>query len=125
MIDAFLGKADKNLQAAKVCFENELYDATANRAYYAAFQAAVAALASQGVKKERLDHKWVQAQFNARFIKKEKKIPGQLKSFLPKMIVIRERADYKSGGVSKALASKQIDRAEEFVLAVRKALSND
>ena len=32
----FLTKAKENLTAAQVCFDNELFNACANRAYYAA-----------------------------------------------------------------------------------------
>ncbi|OQX20714.1 MAG: hypothetical protein BWK80_35515 [Desulfobacteraceae bacterium IS3] len=38
----FLNKAEENLTAAQICFENGLYNACANRAYYAALHAAVA-----------------------------------------------------------------------------------
>lgn len=48
----FLKKAQDNLALVKYCFENGYYDASANRAYYAAFQAAIAALAAQGITKE-------------------------------------------------------------------------
>ncbi len=44
----FLAKAEENLTAAQVCFENGLFNACANRAYYAALHAAVAALAHKG-----------------------------------------------------------------------------
>ena len=40
MVDEFLQKAGKNLESARLCFENTLYDASAGRAYFAAFQAA-------------------------------------------------------------------------------------
>jgi len=35
----FLNKTKENLTAAQVCFENGLFNACANRAYYAALQA--------------------------------------------------------------------------------------
>ncbi len=34
----FLTKAKENLRAAQICFENGLYNACANRFYYAALQ---------------------------------------------------------------------------------------
>ena len=45
MKSEFLAKAKENLTAARLCFENGLYNACANRTYYAALQAAIAALA--------------------------------------------------------------------------------
>jgi len=41
----FLNKAKENLTAARICFDNGLYNACANRSYYAALHAVVAALA--------------------------------------------------------------------------------
>ncbi len=46
----FLARAEENLTAARICFENGLYNACANRAYYAALHTAVAALAHRGDK---------------------------------------------------------------------------
>jgi len=59
----FSDKAKENLKAAQICFDNGLFNACANRAYYAALQAAVAALAHRGVKRDKIDHGQVQADF--------------------------------------------------------------
>jgi len=56
----FLAKAEQNLRAAELLFENGLYDASANRSYYAALHAAVAALSGAGIKTERISHDTVQ-----------------------------------------------------------------
>ncbi len=37
----FLAKAEENLTAVRICFENGLHNACANRAYYAALHATV------------------------------------------------------------------------------------
>jgi uncharacterized protein (UPF0332 family) len=39
-----LEKALESLRAAELCFQEKMYNSTANRAYYAMFQAAVFAL---------------------------------------------------------------------------------
>ncbi|OQX23822.1 MAG: hypothetical protein BWK80_24025, partial [Desulfobacteraceae bacterium IS3] len=44
----FLSKAKENLKIAQLSFDNECYNACANRSYFASFQAAVAALAAHG-----------------------------------------------------------------------------
>ena len=118
----FFRKALDNLSAAKLLFENGLYDASANRAYYAAFHGAVAALAAKGITRDRLDHEWVQSQFNGRLIKREKVFPGKIKSFLSEMQAIRNIADYKLANVNRKMASRQIDRAEEMVRPIGKVL---
>jgi uncharacterized protein (UPF0332 family) len=62
MIQEFFSKAKENLTAATLLFENGLYNASANRAYYAAFQATLAALARIGIiENERNSHKTTQS----------------------------------------------------------------
>lgn len=111
----FLMKAQDNLALAKYCFENGYYDASANRAYYAAFQAAIAALAAQGIMNDKYEHKWVQASFNRALIRQKKIYPSRLSSALLDMLFIRNRADYLDEPLSKKLATGQLALAEEFV----------
>jgi uncharacterized protein (UPF0332 family) len=125
MVNAFFRKAEKNLAAAEICFENNLYDAAANRAYYAVFQAAVAALAHYGIQKKRLDHEWAQAQFNGKLVKRRKVFPGKLKSYLPDMQALRDLADYKTDSVSKKDASRQNEKAREMLRFIGKEIQND
>jgi len=120
MITEFFQKAQKNLKAAQVLSDQELYDASANRAYYAAFQTAIAALASQGVRNDKNSHSWVQANFNGRFIQKRKVFPRHLRSYLPDLLFIRNKADYQQESLSQKAASRQLRKAEEFVRTVRK-----
>jgi len=68
----FLNKAQENFKAAQISFDNECYNACANRAYFAAFQAAVAALVDKGIKSEKNEHAWVQSEFNFQLIKRKK-----------------------------------------------------
>jgi uncharacterized protein (UPF0332 family) len=49
----FLAKAKENLKIAQISFENECYNAGANRAYFASFQSAIAALADQGIRSKK------------------------------------------------------------------------
>ena len=115
MIREFIDKAHANLSAAQLCFENDLLDAAANRAYYAAFQAAVAALASEGVKKDQLDHKWVQAQFSQKLIKRKKIFPRRFRSYLLESQSVRNTADYEADHVTRNDAKGQIQRAREII----------
>jgi uncharacterized protein (UPF0332 family) len=43
-------KAQESLRAAELCYTEKLYNSTANRAYYAMFQATVVALERVGVR---------------------------------------------------------------------------
>jgi len=123
MTTEFFYKAKNNLNAARLCFDNGCYDACANRAYYAALQAAVAALADKGIKRDRVEHKWVHADFAGKLIRSRKIYPAKLKSFLPDMIAVREQADYKAESVSKQEAAHQLRKSEEFLTIVEKELT--
>jgi uncharacterized protein (UPF0332 family) len=113
----FLAKANENIKAAELLFDHELYNASANRAYYAAFQAAIAALIDAGVsaKTEGLSHQAVQAKFNGTLIGQRKIYPGHLKSYLVDLHTIRGIADYQARPVPKKVALRQLRRAKEFV----------
>ncbi len=119
---AFLQKALDNLSVARYCFEHGFNDAAVNRAYYAAFQAAIAALAHAGITNAKNDHKWVQANFNSGLIKRRKVYPSHLKSYLGDMLTFRNLADYSANNLSKKIAGEQLIRAEDFVLNIRKEL---
>jgi len=43
-------RAQGALKAAQLCLEQQLSDSAANRAYFAAFQSAICALETQGIK---------------------------------------------------------------------------
>lgn len=80
MAPAFLDKALANLTAAQHCFDRNLYEASANRAYCAAFQAAVAALQANGIRSDKNENKWVQASFSRELIHRRKIYPRKLRS---------------------------------------------
>jgi len=122
MKNGFLDKAKTNLTVAQICFDREFYDACANRAYYAAFQAAVAALADKGIKRDKADHKLVQADFSEKLIKRQKIYPGKLKSYLMDMQGVRNQADCSHASVSRKLAFQQIHKAEELITIIGKEL---
>lgn len=116
MKEEFLHKAEENLKIAQISFELECYNASANRAYFAAFQAAIAALADKGVlSKGRNDHKWVQSEFNLRLIKREKLYPSDFKKYLFDMQSVRNLADYSDQNIGKKIACKQLERATELI----------
>ncbi len=45
----FVNKALENIKIAEIAFDNDCYNASANRSYYAAFHAAIAALYNLGI----------------------------------------------------------------------------
>ncbi len=118
----FFKKAQNNLRAAQICFDNGLYDASVNRAYYAALQAAVAALASRGLKRAKADHKKIQADFSENLIRKQKIYPARVRSYLMDMQAVRNEADYTGLVISQRLSHKQIDKAAQLIALIRKEL---
>ncbi len=122
MQEELLSKAKENLGAAQNCIDNGFYNACANRTYYAAFQAAIAALADKGIRSDKNSHTWVQAAFSEELIRKRKIYPGKLKSYLMNMQIVRNQADYTRKQISKKIASRQVTKAKEFVEAIMKEL---
>jgi uncharacterized protein (UPF0332 family) len=115
LIPEFLAKAQENLHDAERALEEGRYNASANRAYYAAFQAAIAALAQENIIHEKNPHSWVEAQFSERLIKARKYYPAKLASHLLDMQRIRDNADYKPIMTSKKTAKEQIYLSREFL----------
>jgi uncharacterized protein (UPF0332 family) len=76
----YLVKARENLQIAEYSFEQKCFNVCASRAYYAMLQAALTALAEEGIRAPgaRIDHGWVQASLNERLIKRKKVYPSRL-----------------------------------------------
>ncbi|MCP4344717.1 MAG: HEPN domain-containing protein [Desulfobacterales bacterium] len=123
MKQEFLSKAKENLKIAQLSFEHNCYNACANRAYYAAFQAAIVALASRGIQSEKNDHAWVQSEFNLKLIKRKKIYPGKIKAYLLDMQEIRNKADYSEKNIGEKTAGRQISRAKEMIELIEKELT--
>ena len=80
----FLEKAEECLLTAETEFLNARYNSCANRAYYACFQAAIAALLEAGIRASgpQWSHEFVPGQFVGMLINRRKLYPGQLRSSL-------------------------------------------
>jgi uncharacterized protein (UPF0332 family) len=127
MKHAFLTKAQENLAVAEWAYTNGHYNATANRTYYAAFQAAVAALAHFGwpFQASRLEHRTIQNAFVTELIHRRKIFPNPLKSALPTLQEARDEADYEPQSISKNLATKQLRIAKEWLKVIQEEIEHD
>ncbi len=123
MKNEFMNKARENLKAARVCFDNELFNACVNRAYYSALQGAVAALAHAGIKRSKVDHGQVQADFSRELIHRRKIYPAKLKSYLSDMQLVRNQADYTGEMISRKVSLKWLAKAEELLKYTEKEIS--
>jgi uncharacterized protein (UPF0332 family) len=115
-------RAEENLQAASLLLQAGLSNASANRAYYAAFHAAAAFILASGLSVE-IDHRKVQALFNNEFINRRKVFPAQYKAALAEMQKIRNNADYEAEGVSKTKATEQVRTATNFLSIIKEKLT--
>ena len=113
-------KAQESLSAAELCFKDKLYNSTANRAYYAMFQAAVVALERAGIHatKGSWGHDTLQAVFADQLIHQRKQYPRHISSFLPNGLQIRQLADYNREMLSERKARNILKWAREFVKLV-------
>ena len=118
----FWQKAQENLADAEAAFEKGRFNASANRAYYAALQAAIAALANEGFASEKISHEWVQSVFNRELTYRKKIYSAQMRSVLLDMQEVRNVADYKRMMLKKSDSKIQLENAKEFVQSIQKRL---
>ena len=129
MIDfsSFWIKAYENLRVAQLCFDNGFYNACANRAYYAMYQAAIAILIANGFPptQKHIDHGWVQSVFARELINRKKIFPGKFRRYLFDSQIIRNDADYDEASINQKTAKRQLNRCREFVDSIRQEIKND
>lgn len=121
LIEVFSAKSQENLASAASELANRRYNACANRAYYACFQVAIAALLRAGIApsgSRGWGHDFVQARFAGQLIGRHKQYPTALRTTLPQLAELREKADYGHTLVSQAQAARALTRAEAFVQSV-------
>ncbi len=120
---AYLAKADESLAGAERECAVGASNNCANRAYYACFQAAIAALIRIGVGPSPGDERWrhdaVQAQFIQHLINRRKRYSADMRGTLERGARLRATADYQRDQVSAAQATRGLRRAQAFVSAVR------
>jgi uncharacterized protein (UPF0332 family) len=128
VIDAdavFLTKAVESLAGAEAAFLNRRYNNTANRCYYACFQAGIYALVKAGVRpagrSNQWNHAFVPAQFDGQLINRRKLYPADLRSVIARNYLLREAADYTQTLVSQTEAMRALGRARQLLAAVAAA----
>src|SRR5512135_1654398 len=117
----YIEKAQENLNSAESELANRRYNASANRAYYACFQAAIAVLIPRGlVPREHWNHQFVQSRFAGDLVARRKLYPAQLADSFNRLMLLRHDADYKPTMVSHKQATRALRDARQFVTAVVK-----
>ena len=124
----FLGKAQESLRDARSAYEEGRYNTSANRSYYAVYQAAIHALLVEGIGPprgtDRWEHDFVHGQFNGQFIHRRHRYPADLRGVLLENLQVRTRADYTTESVTRVAASRALQRAERFVGAIVQSQGN-
>lgn len=100
------------MKIAEIAFENNCFNASASRAYYAAFHAAIASIYSLGIE-PRIEHKSVHAIFADNYVNRRKIIPSKYKRYLMDLQDIRNSADYRVG-VGKKDCKTTINTSKRF-----------
>lgn len=120
----YLDKAQESLRAAELLLDRGCHNSAVNRAYYAIFHAARAALVAAKVSgpDDAWSHEAVQSHFPL-LSRKQKLYPAHLGADLAWVRSMRDIADYKSTMVSLRMATKAKKRAALFVSLVTKEIS--
>ena len=120
-------KADRALQSARVLFDGGDIDGACNRAYYAMFDAARAALlAGKAPVQAEIarTHSGLITAFSLHFVKSGR-IPVEHGRALNKVEDLRLIADYKGDQVSTETAAWAVEQASHFVAAIRSAFPDE
>jgi len=118
---AYLAKARATLTGAELELASSLYHNAVNRAYYACYQAAVAALVAEGVATDPENywpHDMVQARFAALLIDELRRYPRSMRATLKAIFDERLKADYEPDPIDAETASEAVRRAQAFVRVV-------
>ena len=117
-------KADQDVRAAELCFEQALYDVCVSRCYYAMFHVAIAALIRHNIppRRDQWGHDYVQSQVAEQLIKRRKVLPAALARELPDAMIERHDADYSPMPTSRKAAERRLRKARGFVNVIKEVI---
>ena len=124
----YLEKSTINLLAAERDFEHGSYDPCASRAYFSAFQAALAALLALTDYQKRgrfWDHGNIAAQFAQRLIRRRKVLARSQAGILDDLRLFRHQADYDAVRTSRSRARQSLNKAKPFVARIEAVLKRE
>jgi uncharacterized protein (UPF0332 family) len=124
---AYLTRSLESLDGAESEYAAGRYNNCTSRAYYAMFQAAIAALLTTGIRPTRADRPWehdfVQARFAGALVKRRKLYPAELAPMLAYVLDKRLMADYAVGGVGPHTGERVLKMARVFVRTIERRLT--
>ena len=120
---ALIQRAHRALASAHLLLDARDTDGACNRAYYAMFDAARAALASEVEPETTKTHGGLIAAFGPQLVKPGR-LPKELGRMLNRAEEVRLLADYTGGSVEPGDARELLSQADAFVDAVRDYLDD-
>jgi uncharacterized protein (UPF0332 family) len=124
----YLAKAEQCLAGAAQAVAHGQYNNAANRAYYAAFQAAIAALRTAGVEPSTpryWGHDFVLREYCARLARPAGGYPPASAPVFKALQDERLKADYEVELLTRESGEHALALAREFVAAVRQQLGQE
>ena len=124
----YLAKAEQCLAGAALAVAEGQYNNAANRAYYAAFQAAIVALVAAGVEPPTpryWAHDFVLQQYCLRLASNQPEHAAGSGDVLKALLDERLKADYEVELIGRASAERALALAQQFVDAVRRRLGEE
>lgn len=121
VIKMMLFKAREKLKTARIDFENNRYDDSVSRSYYAVFHCISAVLLSTGL--HFSSHSQTIGAFNKEFIKTNK-FPGSFTKIIEKLFNERQMGDYDfESFINKEIAYSDLSDAEKIIESCEEYLS--
>ncbi len=115
-------KAERSLSDARYLLDDQRVSAAINRAYYAMFNAVLAALFTREIFTK--SHTGAHSKFREMFIKTEQ-LPQKLSLSLSTIFDLRQRADYEYDEIEQVeVAEKALNAAAEFVHTIQEFLAS-
>jgi uncharacterized protein (UPF0332 family) len=113
----FMEKAHRAVRSARKLLGDGDLDGATNRAYYAMFHAARAALCQRGIETDDKKHGTIIGLFGQHLVK-EGPLPKQLGRSLHEVQELRTEVDYNIPDLDPADAARAVTDAEAFVAAL-------
>jgi uncharacterized protein (UPF0332 family) len=115
--EAFLRKARESLDSAEADLAAGRFNSAANRAYYAAFQAAISALLEHGIRRpgRSWEHRFVMSEFSGKLVSRRKIVSAKLGGKLELLMTTRLVGDYSPESVSRRVADRSLREAQTFL----------
>lgn len=122
---AWLEKALENLDSAHSDLAASRWNACARSAYYACYQAAIAALIREEIRDTSGEwpHRFVQASFAGQLVQRRRVYPSSVRRVLTDNLDIRRKADYSPLAVTAREAGIAVRRAEQFLGDIQRRLA--